>query len=65
MLQGIVQAVVTRWIGHVFIEYFKSEMKYPEGGLTALARREWTRLTTAKELRTIIQQARTRLENDD
>ena len=32
LLQGIVQALVTRWIGAVFIQYYKSEMQQPEGG---------------------------------
>ena len=32
-LQGLVQALVTRWIGGVFIEYFSDEMRQPEGGL--------------------------------
>lgn len=60
-LQGIVQALVTRWIGAVFIEYFKNEMRQPEGGLASLARREWERLTTMDQLRALIVAARTRL----
>ena len=36
VLQGLVQALITRWIGAVFITYFKSEMKQPEGGLASL-----------------------------
>ena len=47
MLQGIVQAVVTRWIGAVFIEYFQDEMvRENKTALTSLARREWEQLTT-------------------
>jgi hypothetical protein len=60
-LQGVVQALVTRWIGAVFIEYFKGEMRQPEGGLTSLARREWERLTTVDQLRQLILAARTKL----
>ena len=33
VLQGTVQALITKWIGSVFIEYFRSEMQTPEGGL--------------------------------
>ena len=61
MLTGIVQAVVTRWIGAVFIEYFKNEMQQPAGGLAGLARREWERVTSLNELRQIAMQARQRL----
>ncbi|MHB8973509.1 MAG: YcjF family protein [Pirellulaceae bacterium] len=58
VLQGLVQAVITRWIGSVFIQYFKSEMKQPEGGLASLARREWQRVTTAAELKNLLEAAR-------
>jgi GTP-binding protein EngB required for normal cell division/uncharacterized protein (DUF697 family) len=60
-LQGIVQALVTRWIGGVFIEYFKNEMQQPEGGLASLARREWQRLTTIEELHKLVKAARANL----
>lgn len=60
-LQGVVQALVTRWIGAIFIEYFRNEMQFPEGGLASLARREWQKLTTADELRKLVQTARERL----
>lgn len=56
--QGLVQALVTRWIGAVFIEYFRNEMRTPEGGLAGLARREWERLTTIDQLRQLVQTAR-------
>jgi small GTP-binding protein len=59
-LQGVVQALVTRWIGAIFIEYFRNEMQFPEGGLASLARREWKKLTTADELRRLVQTARER-----
>jgi hypothetical protein len=58
LLQGVVQALVTRWIGAVFIGYFANEMQMPEGGLAQLARREWERLTTVGELRKLVQTAR-------
>jgi small GTP-binding protein len=58
LLQGIVQALVTRWIGAVFIAYFRGEMQTPEGGLTGLARREWERITSVEELRKLVKTAR-------
>ena len=63
MLQGIVQALITRWIGAVFIHYFKNEMQQPEGGLAALARKEWEKLTTMDELRKLVRTARTHLSS--
>jgi len=60
-LQGIVQALVTRWIGAVFLEYFRSEMKLPDSGLANLARREWQRLTSPAELLKFVQLAREKL----
>jgi hypothetical protein len=51
----------------VFIQYFKNEMKQPEGGLASLARREWQRVTTAAELKKLLHSARERLKmsNDE
>jgi small GTP-binding protein len=61
ILQGVVQAIVTRWIGAVFINYFKNEMKQPEGGFAAMARKEWERLTTMDELRKLVSAAKHQL----
>ena len=58
VLQGAVQALITRWIGMVFIEYFQNEMATPEGGLAGLARRKWNMITTADEIRKLVQTAR-------
>ncbi|MCA9154777.1 MAG: GTP-binding protein [Planctomycetales bacterium] len=58
VLQGTVQALVTRWIGAVFMEYFRNEMQQPEGGLSGLARREWDRVTSVAELRKLVRSAR-------
>ncbi|MFW6171840.1 MAG: YcjF family protein [Planctomycetota bacterium] len=58
VLQGLVQALITRWIGGVFIKYFKNEMKCPEGGFAGLARREWRKATRPDELRKLLQSAR-------
>ena len=56
-MQGLVVALITRWIGAVFIQYFKHEMKEPPGGLANVARREWQRLTKIDELRKFVQSA--------
>lgn len=60
-LQGVVQALITRWIGAIFIVYFRNEMQAPEGGFASLARREWQRLTTVNELRKLVQTAKEQL----
>jgi hypothetical protein len=67
VLQGLVQALVTRWIGAVFIAYFRDEMREPAGGMVGLARREWERVTSVAELRKLVQAARGRLieKNDE
>ena len=62
-LQGAVQALITRWIGSVFIEFFKNEMRQPEGGLAGLARRHWDKVTTVDELRRLVQTARDKLSS--
>ncbi len=54
LLQGIVQALVTRWIGYVFVEYFRQEMKPPPSGLAELAREKWAELTTADAIRQLV-----------
>lgn len=64
LLQGIVQAIVTRWIGAVFIAYFREEMQQPEGGLTGLARREWERITSVNELRKLVEMARKHMSEE-
>ena len=50
VLQGLVQALVTRWIGEVFITYFREEMKEPASGWAALARAKWEEITRPAEL---------------
>jgi uncharacterized protein (DUF697 family)/GTP-binding protein EngB required for normal cell division len=61
VLQGLVQALITRWIGSVFIQYFKHEMQQPEGGLVGLARRQWQHMTTAAELKKLLLAAKDKL----
>lgn len=60
-LQFLANALVTRWVGYVLIEYFKHKMKLPEGGLAGIARKEWERLTTVAELRKLWTTAREKL----
>jgi len=64
-LQGFVQALVTRWIGAVFIAYYKTEMQMPADGLANLARREWQRLTSPAELVKFVQLAREKFRRPD
>lgn len=64
VLQGLVQALVTRWIGRVFCDYFRHEMQPPSGGLAEVARREWAELTTPDQLKKLIQWGRERLKED-
>ena len=61
VLQGAVQALITKWIGSVFIDYFRNEMQTPEGGLAGLARRKWEVVTSVDELRKLVQTAREKL----
>lgn len=65
LLQGVVQALLTRWIGSVFIEYFRSDMQRPEGGLPGLARRHWDRLTRPEELKLLWKMAQRRLGSEE
>ncbi|MEX0611441.1 MAG: DUF697 domain-containing protein, partial [Pirellulales bacterium] len=63
-MQGLVQALVTRWIGRVFCEYFRHEMQPPPGGLAELARQQWTEVTRPEQLRKLIQLGREQLAKD-
>ena len=63
VLQGAVQALITKWIGSVFIDYFRNEMQTPEGGLSGLARRKWELVTSVDELRKLVQTAREKLSD--
>lgn len=62
-LQGAVQALITKWIGSVFIEFFRNEMRQPEGGMAGLARRHWEQVTKVDELRKLVQSAREKISN--
>jgi hypothetical protein len=65
LLQGLAQALVTRWIGRVFIRYFRSEMEAPPGGLVELARQEWSEVTRPDQIRKLVQRGRTKLDSPD
>ena len=65
VLQGAVQALITKWIGSVFIEYFRNEMRTPEGGMAGLARRKWEKVMAVDELRKLVQTARSKLTDED
>ncbi len=57
-LQGAIQALITRWIGAVFIDYFGNEMTFADGGLANTARRQWEKITELDSLRRLVTQAR-------
>jgi GTP-binding protein EngB required for normal cell division/uncharacterized protein (DUF697 family) len=50
VLQGLVQVLVTRWIGGVFIEYFRNEMNEKATDWASLARAQWSKVTQPDEL---------------
>jgi hypothetical protein len=45
---------MTRWIGQVFIVYFRDGMQEPEAGWAALARAKWGELTRPAELAQLV-----------
>jgi len=65
LVQGTVQALVTKWIGRVFQKYFQEEMKAPQGGIAELAREQWQQLTRPESLRKLIQVGRRELSDGD
>jgi len=64
-MQGLVQILITRWIGAVFIEYFSHEMNFAEGGMTAVARRQWEHVTSISELKKLVDMARRHFAHSD
>jgi uncharacterized protein (DUF697 family) len=55
-LQGIVQALVTRWIGLVFIAYFRDEMTDAARVMPGLAKEQWKEVTRPSELARLVQE---------
>ena len=63
LVQGVVQALITRWVGNVFVRYLQNEMQPPPGGLVEVARAEWRELTTPESLRRLISLGREHLSS--
>ena len=61
LVQGVAQALITRWVGNVFVRYLQNEMQPPPGGLAEVARTEWRDLTTPESLRRLISLGREHL----
>jgi hypothetical protein len=61
LLQGMVQVLVTRWIGNIFITYFRNEMRPPELGWASLARSQWEQVTRPEELARLVKTGLARL----
>lgn len=61
LLQGVVQALLTRWIGRVFRAYYRAETRPSAAGLAELARAEWAAATAPDELRKLVRVGRQRL----
>jgi small GTP-binding protein len=61
LIQGVAQALITRWVGNVFVRYLQNEMQPPPGGLAEVARSEWRDLTTPESLRKLISLGREKL----
>ncbi|HYP08202.1 MAG TPA: GTP-binding protein, partial [Bryobacteraceae bacterium] len=55
-MQGMVQALVTRWIGMVFIAYFRDEMTDPARVMPGLAKEHWAEVTRPSELARLVQE---------
>lgn len=54
LLQGMVQALVTRWIGMVFIDYFRQELN--SSAIPDLAQNKWKEVTRPAELIRLVQE---------
>jgi uncharacterized protein (DUF697 family) len=63
LVQGVAQALITRWVGNVFVRYLQNEMQPPPGGLVEVARAEWRTLTTPDSLRRLISLGREHLSS--
>lgn len=61
VLQGLVQVLVTRWIGGVFIEYFRNEMSEKATDWASLARSQWEAVTRPAELTKLVKTGLARL----
>jgi uncharacterized protein len=64
-LQGLVQMLVTRWIGNIFIAYFRNEMRPPDAGWASFARSQWQQVTRPEELARLVKTGLARLGSKD
>lgn len=65
LLQGAVQALLTRWIGRIFKAYYRNEMQPLDGGLVEMARNEWAFVTKPEELRKLVRIGREKVETEE
>ncbi len=65
LVQGLAQALVTRWIGRVFVVYFKQQMHAPAGGLAGVARRQWDEMLRDEGLGKLAREAAQHLSASD
>lgn len=65
IVQGLTQALIARWVGRIFIEFFRHDMRPPEGSLEALARNEWEYVTKPVELNWLIKEGLDRLKGGE
>ena len=56
--------LVTRWIGGVFIVYFKREMQDSATDWASLAREQWKQVTRPEELAKLVRMGLSRLGAD-
>jgi hypothetical protein len=56
VLQGLVQALVTRWIGLVFIDYFGAGMTDSSAAMADLAPAKWNEVTRPAEIARLVQE---------
>jgi len=61
ILQGLVQVLVTRWIGGVFIQYFRGELQASQTDWASLARAQWAEVTRPEELAKLVRTGLARL----
>ncbi|MDQ3707277.1 MAG: GTP-binding protein [Chloroflexota bacterium] len=59
--QGLVQALITRWIGLVFIDYFREQSQLPDADLKSLAEERWKQITQPAEILQLAQEGLSRL----
>jgi GTP-binding protein EngB required for normal cell division/uncharacterized protein (DUF697 family) len=59
-IQGLTQALMTRWTGRVLMVYFQNEMQAPQGW-AEIARQQWQSITQPAELASLVRQGATKL----